>query len=442
MDTWDQHGTPMVKFEGSPTESLLSMPGDMYTSLFSPAPSGTMDPSDILSPRTSPGASHIATQAGLTASGPATPSAATPATATPAATTTTPAAESTTEKKPVKKRKSWGQILPEPKTNLPPRKRAKTEDEKEQRRVERVLRNRRAAQSSRERKRLEVEALEKKNKELEAALNHAQQANARLMEELAKMRRDSGVMPRSTAPLDFSTSTNSMTLLPELFGSQDGRRPSADSGISLVEDLLTSNQSNATVNPASLSPTLSPAPQADDVSIIHEDAGRASRRLLRLDTTSCSDVVRPAVSTVGGDHGVSPGIAGNHVGLESTPSAPDGHLVGSLLGLPEAFDADGYVLESGLLSSPNSVDYDSDYLAGDSSLFSVDPFDINEFLHDEVNAAALTTNATAEKRPADPNMGHHAPYPETQVSSENSNLQPHSGASSYGCDDGGIAVGV
>ena len=40
------------------------------------------------------------------------------------------------------------------------RKRAKTDDEKEQRRIERVLRNRQAAQSSRERKRQEVEKLE------------------------------------------------------------------------------------------------------------------------------------------------------------------------------------------------------------------------------------------------------------------------------------------
>lgn len=63
-------------------------------------------------------------------------------------------------KKSTKKRKSWGQELPTPKTNLPPRKRAKTEDEKEQRRIERVLRNRQAAQSSRERKRQEVEKLE------------------------------------------------------------------------------------------------------------------------------------------------------------------------------------------------------------------------------------------------------------------------------------------
>lgn len=32
-----------------------------------------------------------------------------------------PTESSSSEKKPAKKRKSWGQVLPEPKTNLPPR---------------------------------------------------------------------------------------------------------------------------------------------------------------------------------------------------------------------------------------------------------------------------------------------------------------------------------
>merc|ERR1712072_1371285 len=98
------------------------------------------------------------------------------------------------ESKPTKKRKSWGQQLPEPKTNLPPRKRAKTEDEKEQRRVERVLRNRRAAQSSRERKRQEVEALEAQklaveqtNQDLIRRLADAEAKNALLERQLEQM---------------------------------------------------------------------------------------------------------------------------------------------------------------------------------------------------------------------------------------------------------------
>ncbi|KAF2226477.1 hypothetical protein BDZ85DRAFT_293433 [Elsinoe ampelina] len=76
--------------------------------------------------------------------------------------------------KPVKKRKSWGQELPEPKTNLPPRKRAKTEDEKEQRRIERIKRNRAAAHNSRERKRQEAEGLAVANEKLLAKMKEMQ----------------------------------------------------------------------------------------------------------------------------------------------------------------------------------------------------------------------------------------------------------------------------
>jgi len=76
------------------------------------------------------------------------------------------------QSKPAKKRKSWGQELPEPTTTLPPRKRAKTDDEKEQRRIERIKRNRAAAHNSRERKRQETDtlavALARANAELEA----------------------------------------------------------------------------------------------------------------------------------------------------------------------------------------------------------------------------------------------------------------------------------
>lgn len=76
------------------------------------------------------------------------------------------------QSKPAKKRKSWGQELPEPRTTLPPRKRAKTDDEKEQRRIERIKRNRAAAHNSRERKRQETEtlavALARANAELDA----------------------------------------------------------------------------------------------------------------------------------------------------------------------------------------------------------------------------------------------------------------------------------
>lgn len=141
-----------------------------------------------------------------------------------------------------------------------PRKRAKTEDEKEQRRVERVLRNRRAAQSSRERKRLEVEALEKKTKELETALENANKANKLLMDELSRVRCTSGVGACASSPLD-PLRDNQITLSQQLFGSQDGVRMMSDSAANLVDQLVLSNP-NPTVNPASLSPELGPVSDA------------------------------------------------------------------------------------------------------------------------------------------------------------------------------------
>lgn len=115
-------------------------------------------------------------------------------------------------RKPTKKRKSWGQELPTPKTNLPPRyditimfndcastydvsrKRAKTEDEKEQRRIERVLRNRQAAQSSRERKRQEVEKLEGEKQSIE-------QQNAALKQQLMTVEHEKWLLRQQVAKM-------------------------------------------------------------------------------------------------------------------------------------------------------------------------------------------------------------------------------------------------
>ncbi|KAL2136533.1 hypothetical protein VTI74DRAFT_3078 [Chaetomium olivicolor] len=255
MDSWaTRTASPSIKFEDSPAESLLSAPDEMYPSLFgtTPAPTATVSPLEMLTPQSfteekQPDLGVLALSA-LTQSTLAQPPTA-PATATPEP-----------EKKPVKKRKSWGQVLPEPKTNLPPRKRAKTEDEKEQRRVERVLRNRRAAQSSRERKRLEVEGLERRNKELEAALLHAQQVNLRLFEEIQKLQQSSGVVSRTSSSFD-ALRQPPVTFSPQLFGSQDSHATSIGGGSSL-ERLLSLPSSTETVNPASLSPELSPIPEA------------------------------------------------------------------------------------------------------------------------------------------------------------------------------------
>lgn len=67
------------------------------------------------------------------------------------------------------------------KTSLPPRKRAKTKEEKEQRRIERILRNRKAAHASREKKRKHVEFLETYVLDLEKQLHMFKELNNNLM---------------------------------------------------------------------------------------------------------------------------------------------------------------------------------------------------------------------------------------------------------------------
>ncbi|KAJ5430570.1 Basic leucine zipper [Penicillium cf. griseofulvum] len=135
------------------------------------------------------------------------------------------------EKKPTKKRKSWGQELPTPKTNLPPRKRAKTDDEKEQRRIERVLRNRAAAQTSRERKRLEMEKLEtekirmeQQNQFLIQRLSQMETENNRLSQQVAKLSAEVRGS-RSVTPKASSPAIESPTLTPTLFKQEGDELP-------------------------------------------------------------------------------------------------------------------------------------------------------------------------------------------------------------------------
>lgn len=84
--------------------------------------------------------------------------------------------------------------LPLPPGALPPRKRAKTKDEKEQRRIERIMRNRQAAHASREKKRRHVEELEKRcvsltseNEKLHSGFSQVQTQNSQLFEQFKRL---------------------------------------------------------------------------------------------------------------------------------------------------------------------------------------------------------------------------------------------------------------
>jgi transcriptional activator HAC1 len=270
--------TPIIKFESSPTETLIdsfdvSSPATHFSSIFDGFDMDrTLNPSDLDGSEYSFDDTDKLEK--VMASGSNTPSEGTP--------------QPQNEKKAVKKRKSWGQQLPEPKTNLPPRyvseahcdetmadhcrKRAKTEDEKEQRRVERVLRNRRAAQTSRERKRQEVEALEaekmaieRRNRDLEMRLAEAEARNVALEQQLARLSRASSPYTVQSSPVQqiqsSPTQVTQLTFSQPLFPSNDSAP---------FEPLTTPHNLpsslDQTIDPSSLSPSLRPVDDASNAS--------------------------------------------------------------------------------------------------------------------------------------------------------------------------------
>ncbi|XEV03600.1 hypothetical protein FSHL1_008887 [Fusarium sambucinum] len=404
-----QQSLPIDKFQHSPAESLMSIPGDSFTSLFdvtTPSATSTMNPTEMMTPKSftddqvPSSLPQIKQEEDMS----------------------TPSPSPAPEKKTTKKRKSWGQVLPEPKTNLPPRKRAKTEDEKEQRRVERVLRNRRAAQSSRERKRQEVEALEKRNEELEQAVMAAEQANAKLMMELEQIRR-SGAVSYSPSVLDSFRVNPSLSQ--ELFSSQHTHEP--------IDALVSSN---TTVDPTALSPVLSPVAECSEETADQEPSNEAKPELTESTSPDLTQLVPSAANLDAAN------LDAANLGLAPALPGDAAFSLGNSDLLPTSLDADRYVLENGYLSSSDSSIIGDDNMVGDAPVFNLnDDFDISLWLNDD-SAISSESMATSDFAAAIQGLEPKVYEPENQVSSENPIQQPHPGASTQGCDVGGIAVGV
>ncbi|KAL6718281.1 hypothetical protein ACLMJK_004369 [Lecanora helva] len=195
-------------------------------------------------------------------------------------------AENGESKKPTKKRKSWGQELPTPKTNLPPRKRAKTDDEKEQRRIERVIRNRQAAQTSRERKRQEVEKLEGEKMSIE-------QQNDMLKARLLTAEHEKFLLEQKVAKL-----------LAQMKSSKDGKSvemsPPPESDLDQKQRIKQELDDYASFLPINRNSFL---PAFHLLYVLHSQHNESRLRRTDVfqghDTTSCRDVVRPAVSVRG-----------------------------------------------------------------------------------------------------------------------------------------------
>lgn len=142
--------------------------------------------------------------------------------------------------------------------------------------MERVLRNRRAAQSSRERKRQETEALAQRNKELEEALLALTQRTAQLEEELRKVKPELG---------GISSTRDSLTLSQPLFSATASENGAAkemskmsQATLDLLNGLLNTSDRDTpkTVNPASISPILSPVAEEPALEAIVEEAEPAA----------------------------------------------------------------------------------------------------------------------------------------------------------------------
>ncbi|KAF3021392.1 transcription factor that binds to CRE motif [Neopestalotiopsis sp. 37M] len=391
MSSWSEHtpaSTPQVKFENSPAESFISDPSaDMYSLFSTPAPTSMGPVEDVMTPQSLDDDVKEEEVA------------------------ETP--EDDSEKKTTKKRKSWGQVLPEPKTNLPPRKRAKTEDEKEQRRVERVLRNRRAAQSSRERKRQEVEALEKRNKELEALLDSHRKQTARLMEEINNMRR-TGVTSSTSPLLDLE---GPVTLSQPLFPASEVNETKP----SMMNDFILMPDNEGTVDPASLSPELTPV--SDEA--ISKPATSAAPSATKALTTSPDATQHPAAVLC--DLQSSDGFDG---------------LFSDAFSLSEPNPTDSWSAEAQFSPSSDPFNFEYSNLDGHASA-ELPEFDIfSQYLDDDLSGAASGAIAGHASVSFEPEPTLNLFDSETQVSSENLNLQSHAGASSKGCDAGPIAVGI
>ena len=122
------------------------------------------------------------------------------------------------------------------------------------------------------------------------------------------------------------------------------------------------------------------------------------------------------------------------------------------LSLPASLDLGSFGFEGQFDPSADALNFEYDHLASDASPSPLLPefldFDYNDFLSDDVVSGAAPSATAGINGVSSVSLDSAEPAfslfndLETQVSSENPFQQPQSGASSFGCDDGGLAVGV
>lgn len=137
--------------------------------------------------------------------------------------------------------------------------------------------------------------------------------------------------------------------------------------------------------------------------------------------------------------GIATGALASAVSLSAAPNAADS-LLGDAFGLSASIDLDSWSTQEQFSPSSDPLNFEYNHMAGDAAPQFPD-FDFEQFLSDDVSGAPGTT-AGNDAVTQEPESTFGFFDSESQIPSETFNQQPLPGASSLGCDDGVIAVGV
>lgn len=134
-------------------------------------------------------------------------------------------------------------------------------------------------------------------------------------------------------------------------------------------------------------------------------------------------------------------MGSQHTDLAPLPPAnvADG-LFGADFSLLPASDIDNWGPQGQLSPSTDPISFEYNHLASDATP-ELPEFDINQFLSDDVSGASGASAVHDSVIPGPDSTFSFFDF-ENQVSPETFNQQPHTGASTHGCDDGVLAVGV
>lgn len=147
-------------------------------------------------------------------------------------------------------------------------------------------------------------------------------------------------------------------------------------------------------------------------------------------------MLRPAVS-VAGNTAAAGGFTGSLPDAASFGAAGIDFSHNAVLDMQSTSYEDSYEYQGwNLAASPDTSNFGDDPLVGDFNDIDVTDF-IDTSSFDNNTLPSIADASTADNLPI---SAFYTPS-ETQNPSKDSGLQPRLGASSYGCDDGGLAVG-